>query len=183
LYIQKLFILLQKEITKHQFTMTREIKFRAFDEPTNKFLATGFSIIGEVTVFSGLEIMIAENPVEGISGLDRLLNLKITQFTGMKDRNGVEIYEGDICRILYTDWPSNTDPDITIEDYLISISQVGTIVYSAPSFYISLYDDRRYCEWTNCSLHYGTHGRIEVLGNIFENKDLLPIHEDMGYPF
>jgi len=153
--------------------MSREIKFRAWDKYLNKMICTGFNIIGEVTVFSGLEIMIQETPIHDASSLDRLLNLEIMQFTGLKDGKGIEIYEGDIVRILYTDWPSNTDPNISLEDYMISISHIGEVVYQAPSFGILFFKEDRYGERPIGSFNYGSHGRLEVIGNIYENSNLI----------
>jgi len=95
----------------------------------------------------------------------------VMQYIGLKDKNGVDIYEGDICRILYTDWPSNTNPNIPLDDYLASISYVGYIEYDAPSFYIMLKD--KYGDYSHNRLNYGQHGRIEVIGNIHSNPELL----------
>lgn len=94
------------------------------------------------------------------------------QYTGLKDKSGLEIFEGDIVRVLYTDWPSNTDPNIPLEDYLISISHIGTVEYEAPEFGIRMVKENRYGEKPLCSFNYGTHGRIEIIGNIYQNPEL-----------
>ena len=93
------------------------------------------------------------------------------RFTGMYDKNGKEIYENDIVRILYTDWTSKSDNDQrTLDEYLRDISKIGIIEWDKfyPQYWIHFIDKDNYG-----SLNYGKYGYIEVIGNIFQNKDLL----------
>lgn len=95
------------------------------------------------------------------------------QFTGLKDKNGKEIYESDIVRILYTDWSSKSDSDPrTIEQYLIDISHVGQVVFNDNSWEVKKHSIK-YNDFVFSSINHGKYGFIEVIGNIYENPELL----------
>ena len=96
----------------------------------------------------------------------------VGMFTGLLDKNGKEIYEGDLVRIVYTDWPSKSHDDKrTLDEYLEAISEVAEIFYRAPSFYASFEPG---AEFKACSdMCPGQHGLIWVIGTIYENPELL----------
>lgn len=150
--------------------MKREIKFRAWNG-----LTMNYNII--VGKFGAFWI----NPGINDDGLDQNdsacinpFNTKcsdgthIMQFTGQKDKNMVEIYEGDIVRILYTDWCSKSSDDKrTLEQYKRDISRIGTVVFLEDSFCIEFNED------CHGSIFEGRHGEKEVIGNIYQNQELL----------
>lgn len=115
----------------------REINFRAWNKK-EKFLDTAWSIDfehGEVC-----------HRAHNMSDLDDCI---LMQYTGLKDVNGVEIFEGDVVQGFNRLWERLVVEKVR---YLNGCFMFGN--YNAHEF-------------------LNKHQYIEVIGNIYENKELL----------
>jgi uncharacterized phage protein (TIGR01671 family) len=151
--------------------MNRELKFRAWHKGFKKM--TPEFDLGATKLFylksNGLTSSINDNVVE------------LMQFTGLKDKNEKEIYEGDIVKYRYkvTDIGDEHSTGETIGiDYLIGVVYFSSI-YNAWGFN-NINKDLKYLDpdWlTGGAKHHCFLGfrpkDYEVIGNIYENEYLL----------
>lgn len=149
-----------------------ELKFKFWDTKNKCWLTDKDNVYldEEGTAF----ILVRGAASDYLSRVDGSVKL----FTGRKDDFGIEIFEGDICRVLYTDWGSKSSSDTrTLEQYLIDISSIGVAERVLDKFEIN-FGKNRFDEFVHGSFNVGSHGKLKVIGNVHENPELLTSRHD-----
>lgn len=130
----------------------REIKFRVWNTETNKMIIK----VKEMGVFA----------LKSIYSIDEFLvvptdeKYPLMQYTGLKDKNDVEIYEGDILKYPYV---RSSSVNYTIE--------IGVIEWSDE--YCGFIIDEVQNIGGFCGIESKHMNELEVIGNIYEHSNLL----------
>ena len=125
----------------------REIKFRAWSERYEK-MDNDYMMSGG---WENCQLDDFFNRDDGIV---------VMQYTGLKDKNGKEIYEGDICHV-----NENQTEDMSF-DMLGAYGEFGVVIFNEDGcFGMKLTDTKRIMKIDDED--------IEIIGNKFENPELL----------
>ena len=126
----------------------REIKFRAWNEVLekmyswNEFLNTNMK-----------QTFIAPESTAMI----------LMQYTGLKDKNGNEIYEGDIIDFSY---------DMFVGNFNTYVAK-GIVIFEEGAFYVQCLENENMTKDESYLLYTINIDTIEIIGNIYNNPELL----------
>ena len=124
----------------------REIKFRAWDEETKQLL-----IVNSLTLDFGLcDLWNGKPEDEGVA--KKLSDVNLMQYTGLKDKNGVEIYESDVVKFNFIGREEGT---------------------SEVKWEYGEWNVTDFSEKVRISDNIHEAADIEVIGNIYQNPELL----------
>ena len=145
----------------------REIKFRGISKNNNRWVYGFVSIDKNSAKMEGFPHYISRAsgylPVE-------VVPKSVGQYTGLKDKNGVEIYEGDI------DQAENGDKNV-----IVFLLKAGTYCVMPMDIYLNNdYQNEAFSQEFMYGFGYDlffdnlTPGKyLNVIGNIYENPELL----------
>lgn len=122
--------------------MMGEIKFRAWNTKTNQWVTDMLRLHPNGSIMTPLFV-------------------RTMQYTGLKDKNGKEIYEGDILRHEYL-----LSPEMSFD----LIKQSEEFVVEIPDFFYR-HGDYREHQPSNEAKEPAEY--MEVIGNIYENPEVL----------
>ena len=145
--------------------MNRDLKFRAWDKIENIMHYQENGNEGVEFSFGGINcVKVYEYKPQLVDGVciddwdyEELEDVEIMQYTGLRDKNGKEIYESDIIQ---------TDVNLKKwivyeEDYAWYVKNIG----SNEKYPLGVYK----------KLISVASSKLEVIGNIYQNKNLLNI--------
>ncbi len=143
--------------------MSREFKFRAWDKKRELiFNIECIDFKNGLVIYKGAPIpTFEEMEAKKIPAIEPYYQsfdaLILLQYTGLKDKNGKEIYEGDIVRFGVGE---------KLDEILI-----GDVYYETPEFRIR--HPEGYHGQFSLTSKYVPFCNFEVIGNIFENPELI----------
>ena len=129
----------------------REIKFRVWDKENKKMMKVSSLHL------ENKEISVKEN---GTFHLFRMQDLM--QYTGLKVKDGKEVYEGDIVKIIKLEGYG---------EYIDQVEYTGKIEYCISEFRV---------QPLNLRLSDESIIEIEIIGNVYKNKNLLEEKKWLG---
>jgi len=160
-------------LTDLEIKEMREIKFRAWVTDGKSYSEMYPNVQNHIGSDFGFGHML-QNTVDG-------LDCKVMQYTGLKDKNGVDIYEGDIVQMYHQQIHGFKHEKSTVTKFVLSGSSSCTAIGEMP--------DIRVVTWVKGGLelycydggfnhskpfsHLSNPGQsFEVIGNIHENPEL-----------
>lgn len=132
----------------------RETKFRAFIKDIGVMCPVGALYFGRNYDLEGVSCHIPN----GYVSTKNVADVYLMQCTGLEDKNGVEIYEGDIVAITNHPFQKTDDSYVGIE-----INGKYEVRWCE--------DDLVWC--AGCLLLARTKYYVRVIGNIYQNPELL----------
>lgn len=151
----------------------RELKFRGVPAVADQFVYGGYVYDNEDS-----EHLIVEMDILGLKALHLVKPETVGQFTGLKDKNGIDIYEGDI--VLSRNWYNGAIGDFEDKFYPLSEDQENITEEGGAVEWVNLTSS--FCVKSAGPNHHpylpmDATDEWEVIGNIHQHPELLTSKE------
>lgn len=146
--------------------MNREILFRGKRTDNGEWIYGNYCY-AELIAKSGYEDLIIEQPADGETR--RVIPETVGQYTGLTDKNGQKIFEGDIVKAVYQ---SNCVGVANI-DFGIGVVEYADSYYGGARYHINIIGDAGTREFIS-----SLDGGVKVIGNIHDNPEFLEVQND-----
>lgn len=127
-------------------------KFRAFCTLHNEWIAEGFHLLGEVTLFNLIDLYYTKKQIRNYQDC-----VKVSIFTNLYDKNGKEIYEND-----FVEDTGNFKKEKHIRQVMYKPECAGFVLCEENDYFYFNHsfgaNDKGIC----------TH--LEIIGNLYESK-------------
>ena len=133
----------------------KEIKFRAWDKEQKRWYDYEDSEIF-IDLHGQPLIYTTENPYPFANP-----DIELMQYTGLKDKHGKEIYEGDILR-----WKCSKSGSKAMKNYIV------TIQWESHHYNLIIHDNGE--KWRTYRSDWNEENR-EIIGNRWDNTELLEV--------
>ena len=145
----------------------RQIKFRGKNSATGEWIYRYYTLIDEISFIIQLDGTYDYlEPYDTISGMVEIDSKTVGEFTGLKDKNDVEIYEGDIVKLRMC--------HETKSDYISPVwfNYAGARVNGHPTHIkMGIGGGRQLYQYLEKGF-LGQENKCEVIGNLYENPEL-----------
>ena len=141
----------------------REIKFRAWDKLNKEMF--------DVEIINFQERRVYKDTVS----YRKFEDIELMQYTGLKDKNGKEIYEGDVVKLIHTGIEISADRLEDLKRFVGIIKYengIFKIVRTEKSLIESKYFEMEQKKVSEIFIYSKLYD-LEVVGNIYENPELL----------
>lgn len=145
----------------------REIKFRGKNRGTGEWIYGGF-IPADYSYWQ-------EPSIANLNRRFVIIPETLGQFTGYKDKEGREIYEGDILEDMSENTVTYKRLRMIVRFGEFNALEAGLL---NPGFFVEIPEDKDTSIWSKSLMYWLDGDGVRVIGNVFDNPELLEAKND-----